>query len=126
MLLEVLQNPTYLLSEAAVTNPSSLKHGLCHRGHDPRRVGIAIRPCRMGLFGVDQAALVLEIVGMSTAVLEITEAIAEKARKLTRDEWHELMEALEDMEDLEAAKQAKIRGGKRTSLEDLEKELGLV
>ena len=40
---------------------------------------------------------------MSTAVLEITEAIAEKAQKLTREEWEELMEALEDIEDNAAA-----------------------
>ncbi len=58
------------------------------------------------LIGVDGGLFVVEIKGMSTAVLEI----AEKAQKLTHEEWAELMEMLEDIEDAAAAKAAKFKG----------------
>jgi hypothetical protein len=59
---------------------------------------------------------------MSTAVLEIAEAITEKAQKLTPQEWDELMEMLEDIEDNAAAEKAKA-DGKFTPLEVAEKEI---
>ncbi len=55
-----------------------------------------------GFIGVDWGWVAVKIKGMSPAVLEI----AEKAQKLTHEEWEELLEILEDIEDNAAADRA--------------------
>jgi hypothetical protein len=55
---------------------------------------------------------------MSTAVLEI----AEKAKKLTPEEWDELLDLLEDIEDHSAAGAAGAKDGKNVRLADLKRD----